>query len=58
MSPYEKYKNSELWIKLNDILKELEENQDIEITTHRDYVIGYLCENLQQEFQVIKKSLQ
>ncbi len=56
MFPYEKYKESELWMKLNDILEELEENQDIEITTHKDYVIGYLCENLQQEFQLIKKS--
>lgn len=58
MSPYEEYKDSELWKKLDLILKDLEENQDIEMTTDKDYVIGYLCENLFREFQLIKKSLQ
>ena len=41
-----KYKDSELWQKVEKILAALEENQDIEITTVRDHVIGYFCQEL------------
>jgi len=46
MFPYEKHKETELWKKVDTILRELEENQDIELTTTRDYVIGYFCQQL------------
>jgi len=35
-----------LWSKIDKILLELEENQDIRITTAREYVIGYFCKQL------------
>ncbi|MFZ1700754.1 MAG: hypothetical protein WAU71_08035 [Pyrinomonadaceae bacterium] len=41
MFPYEKYRNSELWNKIDEIVSELEENEDLELTTAREYVIGF-----------------
>ncbi len=49
MPKYDEYQNTNLWKKLDEILKDLEENSDIQITTKRDYVIGYLCQKLQEE---------
>jgi hypothetical protein len=46
MFPYEDYKDTELWKKIDEILRELEENQDIKLTTAREYVVGYLCKRL------------
>lgn len=48
MFPYEKYRNLELWNEIDRILAELEENSDIDITTAREYVIGYFCEQLSE----------
>ncbi len=46
MFPYEEHKKTELWEKIDNILLELEENQDITITTAREYVIDYFCKEL------------
>ena len=46
MFPYEKHRASELWEEIDKILSDLEENNDIELTTARQYVIGYFCEQL------------
>ncbi len=54
MSKYDEYKNTDLWKIIDGILNDLEENSDIQITTARKYVIGYFCENLQNEFQSIE----
>lgn len=43
---YEKYENTELWKKVNQILDELVENQDIEEITKREYIVGYICKKL------------
>jgi len=51
MSKYNEYQNTDLWKKLDKILKDLEENSDIEITTKRDLVIGYICKKLQEDSQ-------
>lgn len=34
---------SELWEIIRQCLENLEENQDINITTNKEYVIGYIC---------------
>jgi len=44
--PYMEYENTALWIVLQKAINELKENQDIEITTKEEYVIGYLCKSL------------
>ena len=48
-SPYDKYKHLKEWDIIKTALEELEENQDISITTHSDYVIGYLLHKLKTE---------
>ncbi len=40
--PYTEFESSPLWSVVDSALSDLEENQDIQITTHRRYVIGYL----------------
>jgi G:T/U-mismatch repair DNA glycosylase len=42
INPYKTAEKSPLWSVLDRALSELEENQDIKITTHRDYVVGFL----------------
>ncbi|WP_195913919.1 hypothetical protein [Planomicrobium sp. YIM 101495] len=44
--PYEKYENTEQWKKVNQVIAELVENQDIEELTKREYIVGYICKKL------------
>lgn len=48
-TPYTKYKNTEEWLIIEYLLNELETNQDIELKTAPDYVIGYLVEKLRNK---------
>lgn len=41
--PYSEFENSDLWNAIKDGLNDLIVNQDIEIKTPEDYVVGYLC---------------
>lgn len=43
---YNQCRDGELWMKIDEILIDLEENQDIEIRTAREYIIGYFCQKL------------
>lgn len=45
-TPYAQYQNTEEWVIIEYLLKELENNQDIELKTAPEYVIGYLVEKL------------
>lgn len=47
---YDKYKKDPMWDKIEKLLFELEENQDIEISTNIDYVTWYLIKNITKEF--------
>jgi hypothetical protein len=44
--PYEEYENTELWKKIEDAVNTLIDNNDLELTTNIEYVIGYLCKCL------------
>jgi len=44
MSKYDEFKGTDLWTKVDQILAELERNQDIKLTTAREYVVGFFCE--------------
>ena len=44
--PYEKYENTELWKKIDQAIDKLVENQDIEETAKREYIVGYICKKL------------
>lgn len=44
--PYKEYENSELWKVVHRAIGELVENSDIQETTDRTYVVGYICKAL------------
>ena len=46
MHPYAEFVGTDLWSAISTALNDLELNQDVEITTRREYVIGYLCQRL------------
>lgn len=43
---YKEFKQTSLWKIIEKSLAELIDNQDIEITTRSEYVIGYLCKKI------------
>jgi hypothetical protein len=49
LNPYVKYQNTEEWVILSRLLDELINNQDIELKTAPEYVIGYLVEKLRNK---------
>jgi hypothetical protein len=49
LNPYVKYQNTEEWAILSHLLNELMNNQDIELKTAPEYVIGYLVEKLRNK---------
>jgi len=49
LNPYIKYQNTEEWAILSHLLNELMNNQDIELKTAPEYVIGYLVEKLRNK---------
>lgn len=44
--PYKEYENTPTWSVVEQAITELVENNDIEIQTPIEYVIGYICRNL------------
>ncbi len=44
--PYEKYQSMRLWTCVDKTIAKLERNGDIDLKTPREYVIGYLCQEL------------
>ena len=48
--PYVEFRNGRLWKVIEKSLDDLKENQDIDITTEQDYVVGYLCKKIHDEF--------
>ena len=45
---YKEYRKLKAWKIIEKALEELEENQDIKITTMRDLVIGYIVKGLER----------
>ncbi|MCB0741604.1 MAG: hypothetical protein R2796_06260 [Chitinophagaceae bacterium] len=41
--PYQEYEKSNLWELISKAIDDLVKNQDIELTTRKEYVVGYLC---------------
>src|SRR5438477_12693134 len=54
--PYSKYRDTEEWEIIANLLKELESNQDIELKTAPEYVIGYLVEKLRNRDLLVKEN--
>jgi hypothetical protein len=44
--PYQSFEDSPTWRVLDAAIRDLEENRDLEVTTARPYVLGFLCMRL------------
>ena len=44
--PYVEFEKTPLWKTLEKAISDLQENQDVKLTTAQQYVIGYLCKQL------------
>lgn len=44
--PYKAYETSELWKIVKSSIEDLVENNDIELSTPIEYVVGYICKNI------------
>lgn len=53
---YTELENTQLWKVIEESLNDLIENQDIELTTRKENVIGYICNNLENNFMSFKDS--
>ena len=43
--PYEEYETSKLWKIVKSSIEELVENNDIELFTPIEYIVGYICKD-------------
>ncbi len=50
--PYIEYENTPIWSVINKIISEFEENQDIQLLTPREYVIGYICKQIESSKEI------
>jgi hypothetical protein len=46
--PYKKLENTELWKAVEKAITNLESNQDLKFTTRREYIVGYICKQLEE----------
>lgn len=44
--PYEALEGTSLWKRVGRAISDLMENQDIQLMTPREYVIGYICKRV------------
>jgi hypothetical protein len=47
-SPYEMYRETQVWKIVDKAINDLVVNNDLAEKTRRDYIVGYLCKNLQE----------
>ena len=53
--PYKEYQQTQLWDLVDKAIDHLVKNQDIELTTRKEYIIGYLCKTIKSELKNIKE---
>lgn len=54
-NPYQKYVDSRLWKIIDVVLDDLQDNQDLIITTKKEYVVGYICKAVEMYILESKK---
>jgi hypothetical protein len=52
---YVEFENTQLWKIIEETLNDLIENQDLELATKKENVIGYFCKNLEKNFKSPKE---
>lgn len=55
--PYTEYRDTPLWRALKGVLVDLEASHEITIETGRDYVIGYMCQELAAKWVIASAAL-
>lgn len=45
-SPYDEYKKSSVWSIIEKAIDDLVDNQDLALTTQKNYVVGYIVKQL------------
>ena len=55
--PYIEFEQTPLWKAIDAAVAELERNRDVELSTARTHVIGYLCQQLSAQGTVSESSL-
>jgi hypothetical protein len=53
--PYKEFEQTQLWELIEKALDELITNRDIELTTRKEYVVGYICKTLGPKLKEIKE---
>jgi hypothetical protein len=48
--PYKEFESLSIWKSIDRAVTDLEENNDLQITTAREYVIGYLCKSVVESY--------
>lgn len=56
--PYKEYESSRFWEIVKSSIEELVENNDIELQTPIEYVVGYICKNISLTDMPVKNILQ
>lgn len=46
--PYKKYEKTAIWSSVWTAIEALVENNDLEEMTAREYVVGYICEKIEE----------
>ena len=54
--PYKEYENTPIWSIVGQAITELVENNDIELQTPIEYVIGYICKKAELAISISKNS--
>jgi hypothetical protein len=53
--PYIKFEKTKLWSTIKSAVDDLVENQDLEVSTHDKYVIGYICNAVNKNHNIADK---
>ena len=55
--PYSEFEDTALWKAVDAALAELEQNRDAQLSTAREYVVGFLCQQLARQNLVTDASV-
>ena len=47
--PYTKYENTRAWNNIKQSIKDLEENQDLSLVEWHEFIVGYICQQLEKD---------
>jgi hypothetical protein len=55
--PYTEFENTPLWRVIKKAVRDLEKNQDLNLTARPEYIVGYICKQLKRRELVNSESL-